>query len=162
MSAPKLTEVFTASDLALFRALIGHGVRFMLVGQSAAVLQGSRGSTEDVDVWFEDVSDTRIAEAITSVGGYWASGSFGLMPPQLGGGGISDFFDVVVHCDGLRRFAEEYADAREVDLGGVRVPVLPLERILASKRAAGRPKDLAQIPALEAAIVVSRDLESES
>jgi hypothetical protein len=35
---------------------------------------------------------------------------------------------------------------------GVRMKVLPLERVLASKRAANRPKDQAQIPALEAAL----------
>jgi hypothetical protein len=39
-----------------------------------------------------------------------------------------------------------------MDLEGVPVRVLRLERILASKRATGRPKDLAHIPALEAAI----------
>jgi hypothetical protein len=37
------------------------------------------------------------------------------------------------------------------------VRVLPLERIIASKRAAGRPKDLAVLPALEAALAVARD-----
>jgi hypothetical protein len=32
--------------------------------------------------------------------------------------------------------------------------ILPLKRIIVSKRAAGRPRDLAQIPALEEALAV--------
>jgi hypothetical protein len=38
----------------------------------------------------------------------------------------------------------------------VRVKVLPLERIIASKQAARRPKDTAQIPMLEAALAAQR------
>jgi len=39
---------------------------------------------------------------------------------------------------------------------GVDVPVLPLSRIIASKRATGRPKDLAILPALEDALRIQR------
>ncbi|HEY2410264.1 MAG TPA: hypothetical protein VGI10_29870 [Polyangiaceae bacterium] len=38
----------------------------------------------------------------------------------------------------------------------VELSVLPLERIICSKRAAGRAKDLAVLPALEAALAASR------
>lgn len=41
-----------------------------------------------------------------------------------------------------------------VAVGTLRVPVLPLDRIIASKRAAGRAKDLAILPALEDALRV--------
>jgi hypothetical protein len=41
------------------------------------------------------------------------------------------------------------------------VRALPLERILASKRAAGRAKDLATIPALEDALAARRARETE-
>jgi hypothetical protein len=34
----------------------------------------------------------------------------------------------------------------------VPVKVLPLERVIASKRSAGRPKDVAALPALEATL----------
>ena len=36
-----------------------------------------------------------------------------------------------------------------IRLGRVEVPVLPLARIIASKKATGRPKDLSILPALE-------------
>ncbi len=44
-------------------------------------------------------------------------------------------------------------------MDGVTLPVLRLERIIVSKRAAGRAKDLAAIPALEEALAVLSDSE---
>jgi hypothetical protein len=77
---------------------------------------------------------------------------FGMRPPALGGEILGDRFDVVLLASGLRSFAEEYAESVTLEIEGVPLRVLPLRRILASKRAAGRPKDLAQIPAIEEAI----------
>jgi hypothetical protein len=39
--------------------------------------------------------------------------------------------------------------------------VLPLERVIASKRAARRPKDLAQLPLLEAALAAKAERQGE-
>ncbi|MBK7579905.1 MAG: hypothetical protein IPI67_06825 [Myxococcales bacterium] len=47
-------------ERAVFAALERRGVRFMLVGLSAAVLQGANTGTRDIDIWFEDLSDPRI------------------------------------------------------------------------------------------------------
>jgi predicted nucleotidyltransferase len=51
---------------------------------------------------------------------------------------------------------EEFARAHEYGVDGLRLRVLPLERIIVSKRAAGRPKDTAQLPLLEAALAARR------
>jgi len=53
---------------------------------------------------------------------------------------------------GLRSFAEEYASAKTVRVEEISLRILPLRRIIESKRATGRPRDLAQIPALEEAL----------
>jgi len=45
---------------------------------------------------------------------------------------------------------------RQDDLDGVPVKVLPLERVIVSKRAAKRPKDSAQLPMLEATLAARR------
>jgi hypothetical protein len=63
-----------------------------------------------------------------------------------------DRVDLVLTAQGLGSFEDEYSRAREYDLDDVRVRVLPLERVIASKRAASRAKDLAQLPLLEAAL----------
>ena len=60
--------------------------------------------------------------------------------------------DVVTTVDGLDAFAVEYAGATYETVDGLRLPLLPLVRILQSKRAAGRPKDLLAAHAIEDAL----------
>ena len=147
MALPPLAE----PEVALLRELDARGVRFVLVGMGAAILQGATGVTQDLDLWFETLTDPRIADAVRAAGGIYVSGTFGMQPPTIGGA-LGDRFDVVTHADGLGSFAEEWVATRVVNIQGVGVHVLPLARVLESKRAAGRPKDLAQIPILEAAL----------
>ena len=150
-------SAFSPGERALFEALTRHGVRFMLVGLSAAVLQGANTATRDLDLWLEDTSDPRIASAVREAHGIWISGTFGMRPPQIGGESIGDRVDIVTHMDGLRTFAEEYKSAIELDVDGLRLPVLPIERVIASKRAAGRTRDVAALPALEEALAAIHD-----
>ena len=70
---------------------------------------------------------------------------------MVGGEGL-DRVDIVLTASGLDPFEQEIAGAHEYVLDGVPVKVLPLERVVVSKRAAKRAKDLAQIPMLEAAL----------
>src|SRR5450432_3476491 len=139
-------------ERTLLKALNRRGVRFMLVGLSAAVLQGANTATRDIDLWFEDVSDLRIGEAVREANGIWVSGSFGMRPPQLGGAALGDRLDVVAHMHGLGTFESELSNSRDIEVDGIPLKVLSLERIIASKRAANRTKDLAAIPALEEAL----------
>lgn len=141
-------------ERAFFRALTDLGVNFMLVGMSAALLQGARGATEDIDLWFQNLDDPRIAEAAQRSGGFWVTRA---QPPLLGG--MGERFDVVVSMSGLPDFDQEYAASTEVTLDGVPVRVLPLPRIIVSKRAANRTKDRAALPALELAMSVIERLK---
>lgn len=140
-------------------ALNELGVRYLLVGMSAALLQGARGSTEDLDLWFERLTDSHIGEAARRVGGVWVTRS---QPPLLGGGDLGERWDVVTHMDGLPDFSAEYALAKTYEVDGVPVTVLPLERILASKRAANRPKDQAAIYQIESTLKILDELEAEA
>jgi hypothetical protein len=137
--------------------LEARGIVYMIVGLSAAALQGANTTTLDVDLWFESTADPRIAEAARAAGGIWTSG-FGMMPPQLGG--ALERFDLVNVMHGLERFAIELPGAKFMTVQGVSVRVLPLDRIIASKRAATRPKDRAVIPALEEALAAIEDPET--
>ena len=135
-------------------ALNELGIRYLVVGVTAASMQGARVATEDIDLWFENLDDPRMYEAVKRVGGIWVPAHFGMQPPTLGGR-LGDRFDVVLTLSGLQNFATEYANSKTIEIDGIQVKVLPLERIIASKRAANRPKDRAAIPALEAALVVA-------
>jgi predicted nucleotidyltransferase len=150
-------SAFTQGERAVLEALNRRGVRFMLVGLSAAVLQGANTATRDIDIWFEDTSDLRIDQAVREAGGFWVSGSFGMRPPQIGGDAVGDRLDVVTHMHGLGTFAQELQNTTEIVIDGIPLRVLALERIVASKRAAGRTKDIAVIPALEEALAATGD-----
>ena len=147
--------VLTDPERRFLEELDARGVRYMVVGLTAAALQGANTTTVDIDLWFEDRSDPRIAEAARAAGGFLVSG-FGMMPMTLGGP-LSDRFDVVTHMSGLDEFADEYPSSIPMTVERVSMRLLPLRRILASKRAANRAKDRAVIPTLEEALAAVDD-----
>jgi hypothetical protein len=152
--------VLTPAERVLLGALNALGGRYLIVGMGAALIEGAFGTTQDLDLWFGRIDETQLREAARRAGGLYTSG-FGMQPATLGGEGL-DRVDLVVMASGLGSFDEEYTLAREYDLDGVLVKVLPLERVLVSKRAAKRPKDLAQIPMLEAALAAKTAKEEGS
>ncbi len=144
-----MAEVLPLSEaeLRLLETLLRHKIRFMVVGLSAAALQGAPVVTEDIDLWFDNLSDPKLMQALVKVGAAYIP-PLGYNPPMLGGAG-SDPFDVVIRMDGLEKFADEWKRALEIKIGKLKLKVLPLERILASKQAANRPKDQRVIPVLQ-------------
>jgi hypothetical protein len=151
--------VLTAAERALLEALNALGTPYLIVGMGAALIEGAHGTTQDLDLWFGRIDETSLREAARRAGGLYTSG-FGMQPPSVGGEGL-DRVDLVLNASGLQPFEQEYGGGRDYDLDGVRVRVLPLERVIASKRAAGRMKDLAQIPLLEAALAARRATEAD-
>ena len=149
-------SVLTPAERSLFQALDALGVRYLMVGMAAALLEGAHGTTQGIDLWFGRIDGARLGAAATRAGGLYTAG-FGIQPPAIGGEGL-DRVGLVVTAEGLDSFEEEYARSCEYALGDVRVRVLPLERIIVSKRAAHRAKDEAQLPLLEAALAAKRSL----
>ncbi|MFN3194055.1 MAG: hypothetical protein ACE361_26335 [Aureliella sp.] len=144
------SDFLTESGAIGFLAeLVRAEVRFMVVGASAAVLQGVPLVTQDIDLWFAELPDPKLRTVLSKVGGIYVP-SVAHNPPTFAGDAVK-LFDIVVTCQGLESFDEEYVEALAVDLGPISVPVLPLERVIHSKRAAGRQKDTAALPALETA-----------
>jgi hypothetical protein len=146
----------TTAEHEFFASLNELSVPYLVVGLSAAVLQGADTATLDIHIWFKDHSDPHIADAAKRAGGVWIPGHFGMMPPTLGGDSLGDRLDVVLTASGLASFDVEYQGARQIEVDEIVLPVLPLERIICSKRAAGRMKDLAVLPALEAALAAAQ------
>jgi hypothetical protein len=146
----------TTAERRFFLSLNELSVPYLLVGLSAAVLQGADTATLDIDLWFQDHADSRIADAAKQAGGVWIPGHFGMMPPTLGGDALGDRLDVVVTASGLESFEVEHQGALQIEVDEIFLTVLPLERIICSKRAAGRVKDLAVLPALEAALAAAQ------
>lgn len=149
---PFLTE----TERRFFEALDGRSVRYLIVGMSAALLQGARGATEDIDIWFENIGDVAIGAAATAAGGFFVTR---MKPPMIGG--VSQRFDLVLSMSGLNDFATEYRGSCEQVIDGITLRLLPLERILQSKRAANRVKDEPGIHQIEVALRVRAHLEQE-
>jgi hypothetical protein len=147
----------TDAEVVFLKELARRRVKFMVVGMSAAVIQGADLGTEDIDLWFRSLSDPGLDEAARVAGGMIA---WRASPPMITGKGL-DHIDIVTRCDGLRGFDAEYAGAIEAEAFGVKVRVLPLRRVISSKKAANRLKDQAALPALKAALAAIKSSKSK-
>mgnify|MGYP003444312409 CR=1 FL=1 len=145
-------QLLTERELRFMRSLVDHQVRFLIVGLSAAALQGAPVVTQDVDLWFERLDDPKLTAALLNVGGAYVAPTM-LTPPMLAGEGL-ELFDLVLSMSGLESFEAEWGGAIELTIGDVPARVLPLTRILASKRAANRAKDRLVIPVLEEVVAL--------
>ena len=152
MAAPP--PIFSEQELGFLHELVRQKVEFLIVGLAAAALQGVPAVTQDIDLWFRDLADPGLKKALDRVGGIYVPPT-GFTPPMFAGKSVA-LFDIVLTMHGLDDFERESADALEVRLGRTRVKVLPLDRIVASKRAANREKDRLILPVLEDAAAVLR------
>ena len=114
---------------------------------SAAILQGCPATTLDTDLWINLPARQymRVLRLCQKLGATVRANTV----VDLSDGSAVNF---LYHVDGLRSFAREFREARRLKWLGTTVAVLPLSRILRSKRAVGRPKDLAHLPLLEQTI----------
>jgi hypothetical protein len=135
----------------LHAALTRHGVRYLFLGKSGAILLGFPDTTQDVDLFPERGPDNgrALAEALRELG-------FSLTEPQaedivrgkdfvqLKNGPFD--VDLVFAPDGIESFADAWS--RHVDIEGF--PVCHPDDIIASKQAANRAKDRESLPRLRA------------
>ena len=140
--------------------LARHGLEVVMIGNAAAALQGAPVTTIDIDFLFRKTPANlkklkAIAaelEAVILAPYYPVSGLFRVSRDtdslQL------DFMSVV---DGVRSFEGLRKRAMPVPFGGSRILVAALADIIKSKRAAGRPRDLAVLEVLEKTLEQTAD-----
>jgi predicted nucleotidyltransferase len=140
---------FTNKELVFLKELTRQKVEFIVIGLSAAALQGAPMVTQDVDLWFRDIDNSGIKKALKKVGGTWIP-SLAPNPPMFEGDHVQ-YFDIVLTVHGIGDFDAEKANTVDVPLGGFSVKVLRLDRIIASKTCLNREKDRMVLPALKSA-----------
>ena len=145
----------------LLRRLDAGGVDFVVIGGIAAVLHGSARITKDLDVCF--ASD---AANLAALGGVLTDidarlrGVDGDLPFVLDARTLRSVevltlvtplgaLDVLTRPSGAPTYDRLRRHADRVDLDGFTVLVASIEDLLAMKRSAGRPKDLADVAELE-------------
>lgn len=120
---------------------------------SGAILQGVPATTLDTDLWIDlpPRQYIRILNICRSLGG------------RIRANTVVDLSDestvnFVYEVHGLKSFREEFGRAKRIKWLGTSVSVLPLERIYASKKFVGRPKDIAHLPLLKQIMDLQRRL----
>jgi len=116
-----------------------------------AILQGVPATTLDTDIWIDLPSRQymRVLNLCRRLGAEVRANTV----VDLSDGSTVNF---LYELHGLRSFDHEYQRARKVKWLQTDVAVLPLERIYASKKFVGRPKDLAHLPLLEQTMKLQR------
>ncbi|MEM6790725.1 MAG: hypothetical protein AAF928_02260 [Myxococcota bacterium] len=142
-----------------------HDVRFIVVGMTAGVLQGAPAVTFDLDVLYdrEEGNVLRLASALVELDAVFRIDPRKLRPDlsHLRSAGHKLLHTNLGTVDFLgslddRSFDEVASKTVTLDVEGLSVSVLALAELIEVKRAAGRPKDLAVIPLLEATLTRRR------
>ena len=122
---------------------------------TAAVYQGVMLNTMDIDIWVDLPTRqyVRLWNIIRSHGGSALSQTLYVLED---GKVVNFLFEVT----GLKTFATEYRNALTLKMEGLKVKVLPLARILRSKKAIMRDKDIAHIPHIERVLKAKKKLEA--
>jgi hypothetical protein len=137
-------------------------IECVLVGGFAAIIHGASIRTRDLDICYSrnQTNLTKVVKALRSVNALLRGAprdiSFILDEETLHRGlnftfetDIGDF-DLFGEIQGVGDFAECLLNSEEVEIFGTRHLVLSLDKLIAAKRSAGRPKDLLVLPELEA------------
>lgn len=145
---------------ALLRLLTENEVEFIIVGGAAATAHGSARLTFDLDIVYRrtPTNITRLVNALAPLQPYLRGAPAGLPfewsveTIQKGLNftliTILGALDLLGEIVGGGGYEELMSDTIEVEISGVRCLCLGLERLIAVKRAAGRPKDLEVIAEL--------------
>ncbi len=136
----------------LARVLREHALEAVLVGNAAAALQGAPVTTLDFDFLFRKTpTNLRKLKAVAKNLGatilkpyYPASDLLRIVRDD-----DSLQIDFMSSIHGVRSFASLRSRASRMDFGGFELLVADLSDIIASKRAAGRPRDRAVLDVLE-------------
>ncbi len=130
-------------------AFAKHGVRYLFIGKSGAILLGFPDTTQDADVFAEKSPENgqALVAALDDLGFLVSESQAaeirrGKDFVQLKSGPFD--LDLVFAPDGIERFEDAWK--RRVEVEGF--PVCNLNDIIASKQASGRVKDLESLPRL--------------
>jgi hypothetical protein len=144
-SRRKVAGTRAVSALArLVYALGEEGIRFQIVGMSAAILQGVPATTLDTDFWVElpERQFVRLYAIVKELSGC-------MLAPTVAALSDDSIVNFLPRVDGLRDFAREYPQAARLKWQGTDVAVLSLRKIIRSKEFLARPKDVAHLPLLK-------------
>ena len=151
----------------LIRLLVRHKVDFIIVGGVAAVVQGAPVNTFDLDVVHARTPDNieRLLGALRELDAFYRMDLNRRLPPtasHLASAGHQllatnlGTLDLLGTIEQGTSYEELLADSEELDLGGIPVRVITLERLIAIKEKLTRPKDQVMLVMLRATLAERR------
>jgi hypothetical protein len=147
---------------SLLTGLVEADVEFVVVGGVAGGVHGSPFVTNDLDVCYDTrhANLARIAKLLRAWSAYPRGWEPGLpftpdartlrTTPILTLRTSQGDLDLLDRIDGVGTFDDAWESSEEVVAFAIRFRVLTLDALIRARRASARPKDLAQIPTLEA------------
>jgi len=149
-------DVFDEEILKFWNALQQHQVVYILVGGYAVNFHGYQRFTGDLDIWLKDAPENRkrLRQAFVSCG----MGDYPMIEYMQFLPGWTEFYlnnslrlDVLTEMKGLEHytFEECLSMASVADIEGVSIPFLHINQLISNKKLVNRPKDQADIQALE-------------
>jgi predicted nucleotidyltransferase len=149
--------------VALLRRLAAAQVDFVVIGGVAVATQGYGRSTDDLDITYDTGAENLerlggvllslharlrgVADDVPFIPDARTLRRVQLLTLDTDDGAL----DLLVDPAGAAPYAELRTRADPIELEGVEIRVVALNDLLAMKRAAGRPQDLADVEALETA-----------
>lgn len=146
----------------MLNGLQSSSVKFVVVGGLAATAHGSRRVTDDVDICY-DTRKANLARLVLLLA-KWEAYPRGIelgLPffmderqfratPVMTLTTSEGFLDVLDMVKGVGDYAKCRERSRLIEAFGIRFRVIDLDALIDAKKAAGRAKDIDQLPELEA------------
>ncbi len=136
----------------MLSALSAAGAEYLLVGAQAVAVHGQPRATGDLDLWVRPSRDNaaKVMSALTRFGA--PIGDLTVTELEKPGlvvqiGVEPCRIDIHTAIEGVE-FEPAWRNRKVVELEGLTVNCLGREELIANKRAVGRPKDLADLAAL--------------
>lgn len=151
---------------SMLEGLVDARVKFVVIGGVAAAAHGSTFLTNDLDICYDPARANveRLAELLASWEAYPRGIERGLpfymdertflTTPIMTLDTTEGAIDVLDRVEGVGGYPEVHERSERFPVFGLRLHVLGLRALIDAKRAAGRPKDVAQVPELEALLAL--------
>jgi len=152
----------------ILAALVAGNVRFVVVGGVAGTVHGSARLTIDIDICYDTAPDS-VARLVGILHGWHAylrgverglpfvldARALRITPVMTLTTDMGDI-DILDIIAGVGAYPDAVAASEVVTIGAIEFRVLTLPALVASKRAAGRPRDTEHLIELEALLAMRR------
>lgn len=135
--------------------LLEEKVEFLLIGAYALAAHGFPRATKDIDLWVKAGGQNapRVFKALHRFGAPMSQvevKDFETPGAVLQIGVAPRRIDITTKIDGVD-FDDAFEARNEIEIDGLKIPILSRRHLIANKKASGRPQDLVDVQALEKA-----------